>query len=400
MWRQHDNMESSADRGLDVECVVNRWIVDYYISVAFEAFRNEQDSDFCEIRDILQCHLVRPLEANDATPKKIRAIQFLTRINDGDKLDFSFDPQEDLTPLESALSVLDSIRDELPVPQKDLERVQKSVREMLVIVCIKNQAFDKAKEVLMKYFPKSKVGKKAIFLGLVNKRSSDHSVLQQVTYQQFKQEMLQFCQSLFPFSHPFLSRAARQLVVKRRDAGQDAEEGDCPSDPQPEDHLLPATEEKTSRHKPSPPPGGVLLTRSQLMAVYTALAEELREPMTFAELEEEVEREVMEENAGKGGAAVDQEEPLLHLSESPRQGSDAVLEQDVPRSQRESDSPMEASPADVVPPADLVPPAGLAPGPQWKSRGWPHTIARLVMEPDSQVREESRRNRGLMSVFL
>jgi hypothetical protein len=50
------------------------------------------------------------------------------------------------------------------------------------------------------------------------------------------------------------------------------------------------------------------------MAVYTALAEELREPMTFAELEEEVEREVMEENAGKGGA----EEPLLHLSESPR----------------------------------------------------------------------------------
>uniref|UniRef100_A0A8C7IJ35 Palmitoyltransferase ZDHHC7-like n=1 Tax=Oncorhynchus kisutch TaxID=8019 RepID=A0A8C7IJ35_ONCKI len=74
MWRQHDNMESSADRGLDVECVVNRWIVDYYISVAFEAFRNEQDSDFCEIRDILQCHLVRPLEANDATPKKIRTV--------------------------------------------------------------------------------------------------------------------------------------------------------------------------------------------------------------------------------------------------------------------------------------------------------------------------------------
>ncbi|XP_064872957.1 telomeric repeat-binding factor 2-like [Oncorhynchus nerka] len=228
MWRQHDNMESSADRGLDVECVVNRWIVDYYISVAFEAFRNEQDSDFCEIRDILQCHLVRPLEAYDATPKKIRAIQFLTRIYDGDKLDFSFDSQEDLTPLESALCVLDSIRDELPVPQKDLERVQKSVREMLVIVCIKNQAFDKAKEVLMKYFPKSKVGKKAIFLGLVNKRSSDHSVLQQVSYQQFKQEMLQFCQSLFPFAHPFLSRAARQLVVKRREAGQDAEEGDCP----------------------------------------------------------------------------------------------------------------------------------------------------------------------------
>uniref|UniRef100_A0A674BLS0 Telomere repeat-binding factor dimerisation domain-containing protein n=1 Tax=Salmo trutta TaxID=8032 RepID=A0A674BLS0_SALTR len=234
----------------NVSLTVGRWIIIYLwrwrlsgknsilISVRSETSFNP-----------LSGHLVRPLEANDVTPKKIRAIQFLTRINDGDKFDVSFDSQEDLTPLESALSVLDSIREELPVPQKDLERVHKSIREMLVIVCIKNQAFDKAKEVLMKYFPKSMVGKKAIFLGLVNKRSSEHSVLQQVTYQQFKQEMLHFCESLFPFSHPFLSRAARKLMVKRRGAGQDAEEGDCPSDPQPEEHLVPTTEEKASRHK-------------------------------------------------------------------------------------------------------------------------------------------------------
>ncbi|KAK6293987.1 hypothetical protein J4Q44_G00348170 [Coregonus suidteri] len=260
----------------------NRWMVDYYISVAFDTFRNERYTDFCEIRDILQCHLVRPLEANDAMPKKIRAIQFLTRINDGDKLDFSFESQEFLTPLESAMSVLDSISEELTVPQKDLERVHKSIREMLVMVCIKNKAFDKAKE-------------KAIFLGLVNKRSSEHSVLQQVTYQQFKQEMLQFCESLFTYSPPFLCRAARQLMVKRQEAGQDAEEGDCPSVPQPEDQLGPVTQDNTSRHKPSPPsapPGGVRLTRSRLKAVYTALAEELREPMTF-EQSSVVEREVM-----------------------------------------------------------------------------------------------------------
>ena len=61
------------------------------------------------------------------------------------------------------------------------------------------------------------VFQKAIFLGLVNKRSSDHSVLQQVTYQQFKQEMLQFCQSLFPFSHPFLSRV--RVVLPQHQSG-------------------------------------------------------------------------------------------------------------------------------------------------------------------------------------
>jgi hypothetical protein len=46
---------------------------------------------------------------------------------------------------------------------------------------------------------------------------------------------------------------------------------------------------------------------------------------------------------------------------------------------------MEAFPADLVPSADLAPETG----PELNSRYWPYTIARLVMEPDSQVKEES-----------
>ncbi|KAJ7999393.1 hypothetical protein DPEC_G00193940 [Dallia pectoralis] len=391
-----DNMDPSLEPVSDLERVVNRWILDYYIFLAVDNFKNEQYRDFCEIRDVLQPLLVRPLEANAVIPKKIRLIQFLTRINDGDKLDYIFESQESLTPLESALSVLENITEEMTVTQKDLERVQTSIREMLVIVCIKNKEFDKAKEMLMKYFPKGMVGKKAMFLGLIAQKSSEHPALEKVTYHQFKQEMLHFCQGLFSYTQPFLCRAARSLLVKRQEAQLHVNGKDCCSSLQKplEEHLLsgPAGRQETCRLEPSAPPSGVQLTRSQLKAAYTSLAENLGEPMTFNQLEEEVEREVKQENA-RGVATVDPEGSVLLLTGSPRQGSDAVSEQDVPGSQRDSDSPIEASPADLVPAADLAPEAEpqnppdraqTSAAPQWRSKGWPCTIARLVVEPDSQ----------------
>ncbi|KAL0978020.1 hypothetical protein UPYG_G00164860, partial [Umbra pygmaea] len=384
-----ENMDPNEYGEPDPESVVNRWIVDFYIHMALETFRNEQYTDFCEIRDILQTHLVRPLEANDAITKKIRAIQFLSRINDGDKLDFFFESQEPLTPLESAMSVLENISEEITVPEKDLERVRQSIREMLVIVCIKNKEFDKAKDVLMNYFPKGTVGKKAVFLGLVTNRSIEHPALELVTYQQFKQEMLHFCQGLFNYPPPFLCRAARQLLAKRQKAGLE-DGGD--SSHHPEDDSVSATPRAGQQGnnltlRPSAPPCGVQLTCNQLKAVYTALAEELGESRTFSQLEKEVEREVEQENTR--GRTVDPENLVVYGS--PRQGSDAVLEQEVPGCQRDSESPMEASPADPVPPLGLAHEAesqvGIAQapaGPQWRRRDWPCTISRLVIEPDSQ----------------
>lgn len=46
----------SVNSGLrsDVESIVNRWLVDYYLFLATELFKNEEYTDFCEIRDVLQ----------------------------------------------------------------------------------------------------------------------------------------------------------------------------------------------------------------------------------------------------------------------------------------------------------------------------------------------------------
>uniref|UniRef100_A0A673BU00 Uncharacterized protein n=1 Tax=Sphaeramia orbicularis TaxID=375764 RepID=A0A673BU00_9TELE len=69
-----------------VESVVNRWLVDYYLSLAIEFFKNEQYSDFCAVRDVLQHVLVRPVEHSDTMQTKIVVLHFLSMINQGDRL--------------------------------------------------------------------------------------------------------------------------------------------------------------------------------------------------------------------------------------------------------------------------------------------------------------------------
>ncbi|XP_036376274.1 telomeric repeat binding factor a isoform X2 [Megalops cyprinoides] len=341
MLEIHENGAEIASSRLD--CIISRWNVDYYIFSALNAFRDGRYTDFCQFRDILQCLVARPLEHSENLVKKMRVMQFLSRINDGDKLDYTFDSQDALTPLESAMLVLDSISQEQEVLQQDLERVHKSVSEMLVILCIKNGEFAKAKEVLTNHFPNVSVGKEAILMGLVQQKSTSHPALEQVTYEQFKAEMLQFSESLFTNSEPFLYKTARKLVALR----PQMEDG-RPSDhqPTPQDSSLvhaPPTEPSESAATPGPSEtaGGVQVKLSLLRACFAALAKEHSVDIPFAQLEEEVEREVREENAD------------MDRVPSPCQGSHAPLG---------SNKPEETA---------------------WAERARQHTVARLVVEEDS-----------------
>uniref|UniRef100_A0A667X885 Uncharacterized protein n=1 Tax=Myripristis murdjan TaxID=586833 RepID=A0A667X885_9TELE len=132
-WRNAQNtpMHNIAGSPTHDESIVNRWIVDYYLFLAIELFKNEQYSDFCGVRDILERVLSRPLESTDLMPTKIRVLQFLSRINDGDKLDWSFESDESVTPLESAMRVLENMSEECSIPQQDLEKVSTSIKDMV-----------------------------------------------------------------------------------------------------------------------------------------------------------------------------------------------------------------------------------------------------------------------------
>ncbi|XP_078107836.1 telomeric repeat binding factor a isoform X2 [Sander vitreus] len=346
----------------DVESTVNRWIVDYYFYLGLELFKNEQYADFCGIRDILESVLVRPLESTDVMKTKIRILQFLSRINDGEKNDVSFEADHSVTPLESALSVLEDMSKECSIPQQDFEKVCISIKDMMVWMLINNNEFDKAKEVLNKRFPKPMVGKKAIFMSLIKKKSKMHQV-EQINFSRFKKEMLAFCQSLCPLSVPFLHKAATHLIDERLKAQIDKE-------------VEPDEQEKAGPSFTPPiniipfgPCKHTIIQKARLEAAYKALAAGSDE-RTFAQLEEEVEEEVL----------------CLRLSPSPEMGIDRDSEQDG-LFQRDSGSPMEASPADQPPHtgADPQTQAGsLSKTPSVLRNRRLYTVARLVVEPDSQ----------------
>uniref|UniRef100_A0AAR2LWV3 Telomeric repeat binding factor a n=1 Tax=Pygocentrus nattereri TaxID=42514 RepID=A0AAR2LWV3_PYGNA len=185
------------------EELINRWIFDFYSSRAVDAFRSADYGSFAQFRDLLEALVVRPIDGRSDMKIKLRLMQFLSQINDGDKPDVRF--QNHLTPLESALKTFEDICTETEVLQNDLEHL-KSEMFLVVIVCIKNEQFQKAGDMLHKYFPKGtdSAGKKKLFEDLIKRRYSRHTVIKSTSYSEFKQDMLDFIEKLYPLPEPFL----------------------------------------------------------------------------------------------------------------------------------------------------------------------------------------------------
>ncbi|KAK5624210.1 hypothetical protein CRENBAI_000028 [Crenichthys baileyi] len=335
--RRSANMaaEESVNTNLvEVEKVVNRWIVDYYFSLAVEFFKTHQYADFCAARDILDTLIERPIESIDDMAIKVRVLQFLSRINEGEELDVQFDPEQSETPLESALNLLESMRTDLQIPQKDFDYASTLLKEMILGIFIKNRKFDKANNALILYFPKPGNCKRAIFMHLIDRGSNTHELIDQINFPRFKKEMLDFCQKLCLFTVPFLQKAAKTLLEQRIEVQQDgAGRIDEQDEPGPSSSLQINTVQFRSEMYP-------FIQKIRLAVTYKALAEGLEEK-TFSAVEEEVEVEA--------------------------QGN------------RDSCSPMEASPADQPPQTDAEPQAQS--GSCSKTL---YTVARLVVEPDSQ----------------
>ncbi|XP_041639327.1 telomeric repeat binding factor a isoform X2 [Cheilinus undulatus] len=357
----------------EVEAIVNRWLVEYYYSCLIELFKKDQYDDFCGVRCIVEGVLARPLQTTDVMPTKLRILQFLSRINEGEKLDLMFDTDQSATPLESALAILEVMNEENIVSTQDFKKVSTSLKEMIVGILIKNEEFDKAKEVLTNHFPKKMVGKKAIFTGLIRQKSKTHEVIEKLDYKQFRGEMVAFCERLCPTSVPFLQQAANRLVNERKE-----KEDDKASSITEQDEPGPSSPHPTNIIELVPCKHTIIL-KTRLEAAYLALSVGSDE-RTFAQLEEEVQRETNSECLS------------LNPSCSPERSSSQDSEQNQ-LFQRDSGSPMEGSPADQPPQVDSLsqPPAGsLSKTPEvTRNRRLPYNLARLVVEPDSQGSSQS-----------
>uniref|UniRef100_A0A8C3KPG5 Telomeric repeat-binding factor n=1 Tax=Calidris pygmaea TaxID=425635 RepID=A0A8C3KPG5_9CHAR len=195
----------AAASGLPEEAV-NRCVLQFYFYQAMAAYRAGRYSDFRQLRDIMQALLVRPLEKEPVVAKMLRMMQFLSQIEEGENLDCTFDKDSELTPLESAIGVLELIQKEFSVAERTMETVQKMVKEAAVIVCIKNREFDKASKIVKRHIgkdPKSQK-KRNELLTVIREQNSTHPMVKNFSYKHFQQSMFQFLNTYVDDSEPLL----------------------------------------------------------------------------------------------------------------------------------------------------------------------------------------------------
>ncbi|NXK22379.1 TERF2 factor, partial [Arenaria interpres] len=188
------------------EEAVNRCVLQFYFYQAMAAYRAGRYSDFRQLRDVMQALLVRPLEKEPVVAKMLRIMQFLSQIEEGENLDCTFDKDSELTPLESAIGVLELIQKEFSVAEKTMETVQKMVKEAAVIVCIKNREFDKASKIVKRHIgkdPKSQK-KRNELLTVIREQNSTHPMVKNFSYKNFQQNMFQFLKTYVDDSEPLL----------------------------------------------------------------------------------------------------------------------------------------------------------------------------------------------------
>ncbi|XP_062031783.1 telomeric repeat-binding factor 2 isoform X4 [Lepus europaeus] len=235
--RHEPGLGGPADRGAGearLEEAVNRWVLKFYFHEALRAFRGSRYGDFRQIRDIMQALLVRPLGKEHTVSRLLRVMQCLSRIEEGENLDCSFDMEAELTPLESAINVLEMIKTEFTLTEAVIESSRKLVKEAAVIICIKNKEFEKASKILKKHMSKDPTTQKMKndLLNIIREKNVAHPVIQNFSYETFQQKMLRFLESHLDDTEPYLLTMAKKALKSQSAASSTVKEDKQPA-PEP-----------------------------------------------------------------------------------------------------------------------------------------------------------------------
>ncbi|KAM6123849.1 telomeric repeat-binding factor 2 isoform 1-T1 [Phoenicopterus ruber ruber] len=218
--------EGMASPGGVPEEAVNSSVLQFYFHQAVAAYRSGRNGDFRQLRDVMQALLVRPLEKEPMVARMLRIMQLLSRIEEGENLDCTFDKESELTPLESAIGVLELIQREFSVAEKTMETVQKMVKEAAVIVCIKNREFDKASKIVKRHMGKDPRSQKKRneLLTIIREKNFTHPMVKNFSYKNFQQSVFQFLKTYVDDSEPLLLTIMKKILNSER-----AEEPKCSS---------------------------------------------------------------------------------------------------------------------------------------------------------------------------
>ncbi|XP_040471495.1 telomeric repeat-binding factor 2 isoform X2 [Falco naumanni] len=200
-WR-----EGMAARSGVSEEMMNSWVLQFYFHQAMAAYRSGRNGDFRQLRDVMQALLLRPLDKEPTVIQMLRVMQLLSRIEEGENLDCAFDKELELTPLESAIGVLELVQRDFSIAEKTMEDVQQRVKEAAVIVCIKNGEFDKASKIVKRHMgkePKSQK-KRDKLLTVIQEKNLTHPLVRNFSYKNFQQSVFQFLKTYVDDSEPLL----------------------------------------------------------------------------------------------------------------------------------------------------------------------------------------------------
>uniref|UniRef100_A0A8C5L9C7 Telomeric repeat-binding factor n=1 Tax=Jaculus jaculus TaxID=51337 RepID=A0A8C5L9C7_JACJA len=326
-----------------LEEAVNRWVLKFYFHEALRAFRGSRYGDFRQIRDIMQALLVRPLGKEHTVSRLLRVMQCLSRIEEGENLDCSFDMEAELTPLESAINVLEMIKTEFTLTEAVVESSRKLVKEAAVIICIKNKEFEKASKILKKYMSKDPTTQKLRndLLNIIREKNLAHPVIQNFSYETFQQKMLRFLESHLDDTEPYLLTMAKRALKSESTPSSTVKEDKLPP-PEPVEKPL---REPPRQLQKTPTTIGIRALKAAFKALSTAQDSEA----AFAKL--------------------DQKDLVLPKVASP---SPALKNKRPRRDENES-----------------VTPAENEGGSELQPKNKRMTISRLVLEEDSQCDETS-----------
>ncbi|XP_066050919.1 telomeric repeat-binding factor 2 isoform X2 [Chamaea fasciata] len=220
------------------EKTVNGWVLQFYFHRAIEAYRSGRNRDFRQFRDIMQALLVRPLDREPEMAQMLRIMQLLSRVEEGENLgkrrdpppkvwmpiliDCTFDKESELTPLESAMLVLDFIHEEFSVADRTMEAVQKMVKEAAVVVCIRNKEFEKASDIVKKHMGKEpRNQKKNEWLAVIREKNPSHPKVKNFSYEDFQQSIFEFLKGYVDDSEPaLLTLLKKTLNSEHADKGK------------------------------------------------------------------------------------------------------------------------------------------------------------------------------------
>ncbi|XP_063307397.1 telomeric repeat-binding factor 1 [Pelobates fuscus] len=195
--------------------VANDWVFDFMFASLCHYFKEERALDFQKTCRAMEVLLEGMTDLDNDRKKAVLIAQFITRVAEGKQLDSQFESDERITPLESAVFMLEKIEEK----EKHLINLQTdiklSVKVQAVAVCMEKGRFNTSSEVLDRQFSETGSYKylKMKLAMIVRKKDPYHGLLQNMSYKTMMKKINTYLDlTLKGRQSPFLLKVASKVV--------------------------------------------------------------------------------------------------------------------------------------------------------------------------------------------